>query len=179
MKITILAIGSRGDVQPLVALGRGLQEAGHEVSITTHATFETLVRNSGLRFFLVQSNVKEALESTAGQRAMESGTNPVRSWLNFARMVNPIILQTGVDCWAACQTTDAILYTPLGFYFAPHIAEKLNVPAIATFLQPLHPTRTFPSYVSPTQRNFGTIFNRFTHTVASAMYWLPYRSVVN
>lgn len=179
MKITILAIGSRGDVQPLVALGQGLQAVGHEVSIATHPMFETLVRNFGLSFFLVQSNVKEALESIAGQTAMESGTNPVRSWLNFARMINPIMLQTGSDCWAACQTTDAILYSPLGFYFGPHIAEKLNVPAIATFLQPLHPTRTFPSYISPTQRNLGIIFNRFTHTIASSMYWLPYCSVVN
>jgi UDP:flavonoid glycosyltransferase YjiC (YdhE family) len=47
MVITILAIGSRGDVQPLVALSLGLQAAGHKVCIATHAEFDGLVRFDG------------------------------------------------------------------------------------------------------------------------------------
>ena len=37
MNATILTLGSRGDVRPYVALGRGLQAAGHEVNLATHA----------------------------------------------------------------------------------------------------------------------------------------------
>ncbi|MGB7417232.1 MAG: glycosyltransferase [Thermosynechococcaceae cyanobacterium] len=33
MHITILAIGSRGDVQPFVALGVGLKQAGYQVRL--------------------------------------------------------------------------------------------------------------------------------------------------
>jgi len=33
MKITILALGSRGDVQPMVALGKGLKSVGYDVVI--------------------------------------------------------------------------------------------------------------------------------------------------
>jgi len=37
MNVAILTLGSRGDVQPYVALGRGLAAAGHEVTVATHA----------------------------------------------------------------------------------------------------------------------------------------------
>ena len=50
MQITIIAPGSRGDVQPYVALGEGLLEAGHGVRLVTHQDFEALVRSHGLTF---------------------------------------------------------------------------------------------------------------------------------
>lgn len=179
MEIVILAIGSRGDVQPLVALGLGLQAAGHQVCVATHATFETMVRNSGLRFSLLQVNPKELMEGEAGQAAMEGGGNPLSSLQDFARMIKPAILQTGADCWAACQGADLILYSPLGFYGAPDIAEKLNIPAIGAWLQPDHRTSAFPSYALPRMRNLGGFANRLTYLLTDALLWLPFRSAVN
>ncbi|HEX2907098.1 MAG TPA: glycosyltransferase [Phototrophicaceae bacterium] len=44
MRITILALGSRGDVQPYVALGVGLQRAGHAVRVVTFENFAPLVQ---------------------------------------------------------------------------------------------------------------------------------------
>lgn len=41
MKITILTIGTRGDVQPFIALGLGLQQAGYKIKIVTHSIFES------------------------------------------------------------------------------------------------------------------------------------------
>ena len=179
MEITVVAAGSRGDVQPLVALGLGLQATGHKVCIVTHAEFEGVVRNSGLVFYLMRANPKELLESESGRAAMEEGGNPLRSLLNFARMMNTTIQQTGADCWKACHGTNMILYSPLGSYFAPHIAEKLNVPAVGAFFQPISRTRAFPGYISPTPRNLGGVLNLLTHFVSDAIFWLPYRSKVN
>lgn len=42
LRITILAVGSRGDVQPYCALALGLQRAGHRVRVATHYNFEGL-----------------------------------------------------------------------------------------------------------------------------------------
>ncbi len=53
MRVGIIAIGSRGDVQPHVALGKGLQQAGYEVCVLTHDAFEGLVRGEHLEFFAV------------------------------------------------------------------------------------------------------------------------------
>jgi UDP:flavonoid glycosyltransferase YjiC (YdhE family) len=50
MKVAILATGSRGDVQPFVAMGFGLQQAGHEVYLATNSHFETWIRSYGLNF---------------------------------------------------------------------------------------------------------------------------------
>jgi len=110
MKITILSIGSRGDVQPLVALGLGLKSSGHEITIATHEIFESFVRRFGLGFSLINSNPKETLESSAGQAALENGHNPLRSWRNFSQMIKPSFIQTGMDALNACKTSDAVIY---------------------------------------------------------------------
>ena len=63
MKIVILAMGSRGDVQPLVGLAVGLQQAGHHVRFASHPNFEKMVIDAGLEFFLIPINPVEVLES--------------------------------------------------------------------------------------------------------------------
>jgi sterol 3beta-glucosyltransferase len=180
MKITMLTIGTRGEVQPCIALGLGLQAAGHEISIATHAKFETFIRDAGLGFFLIQGNPQEFLQSEAGRAILESGRDPVRLYRIFARTMNELFQQIGADCWAASQSADVILYTVGGLYFGPSIAEKLNVPAIATYPYPtFQPTCAFPSMFSPIQRNLGKSLNRLTHAVFDTTLWLPVRPVIN
>lgn len=48
--LVILSAGTRGDVQPYVALGKGLQEAGYRVRLVTHENFAGLVKGHGLSF---------------------------------------------------------------------------------------------------------------------------------
>jgi len=63
VRIAIIAPGSRGDVQPYIALGRGLKEAGQVVRLVTHQDFEELVRSHGLDFWPVGGNVRDIAES--------------------------------------------------------------------------------------------------------------------
>lgn len=44
-------VGTRGDVQPFIALGIGLVEAGHRVRLAAHANFRDFVTSFGLEFF--------------------------------------------------------------------------------------------------------------------------------
>jgi sterol 3beta-glucosyltransferase len=50
MRITCLTIGSRGDVQPYIALGKKLMADGHHVRIATHVEFEDWIRGHGIDF---------------------------------------------------------------------------------------------------------------------------------
>ncbi len=50
MKITIATVGSRGDVLPYVALGRGLQSAGHQVQIATDPMVQGFIEVAGLGY---------------------------------------------------------------------------------------------------------------------------------
>lgn len=62
MKITIAKVGSRGDVQPYVALGRGLQSAGHQVQIATDPMFQGFIEAAGLVYASVAADLRTALQ---------------------------------------------------------------------------------------------------------------------
>jgi sterol 3beta-glucosyltransferase len=179
MKITIIAIGSRGDVQPLVALGLGLKSNGHEVAVATHAIFKDVVQGNGLGFFLIKADPKKTLESRDGQEALKNGSNPLRSWIDFSRMVRPSFIQTGLDCLNGCEGSDLIIYSPFSTFFALHVAEKLNVPTMAAYLAPAHPTTQIPSFLSPTQGNLGRRLNLLSWKIYELMVWFPYRAMIN
>ena len=51
MQIVIPVTGSRGDVQPYIALGKKLCAAGHDVRLVTHEDFEKPARENGLSFW--------------------------------------------------------------------------------------------------------------------------------
>ncbi len=173
MRITILAIGSEGDVRYLLALGKGLVAKGYTVNFATHRIFEKRVRNLGFEFSLIQANPGELLNSDAGQIAMAHG-----KVLDFIRTLRPEILQAGIDCWAACQGTDAIIYSPVAWYFGADIGDKLGVPNMAAWAQPVDPTGAFPSWMV-TQSRLGGLLNRMTYLVTHALSWWPVMSAVN
>ncbi|PON43498.1 UDP-glucuronosyl/UDP-glucosyltransferase [Parasponia andersonii] len=51
LKIAILVVGTRGDVQPFLAMAKRLQEFGHHVRLATHANFSTFVKSAGIDFY--------------------------------------------------------------------------------------------------------------------------------
>lgn len=75
MRAIINAFGTRGDVQPYVALGKDLKAAGHYVRITTHRIFEEFVREHGLDFSPMQGDPKDILLK---QAIADLSINPVR-----------------------------------------------------------------------------------------------------
>src|SRR5436189_4142830 len=50
LRIVMLTTGSRGDVQPYIALARGCVQAGHRVRVATHTDFASLFAGSGIDF---------------------------------------------------------------------------------------------------------------------------------
>ncbi|NEQ11322.1 MAG: glycosyltransferase family 1 protein, partial [Moorea sp. SIO4E2] len=59
MRITIITVGTRGDVQPFVALGLGLKAAGHKVQLASNPIFKDFVKSRGLDFAPVGDNPQE------------------------------------------------------------------------------------------------------------------------
>ena len=70
MRITVLAVGSRGDVDPFVVLGVRLRAAGHTVRIATHDEFAAAVTGAGLEFATLPGNPREVLTSPQGQQML-------------------------------------------------------------------------------------------------------------
>src|SRR5689334_16850088 len=73
MKISIVASGTRGDVQPYVALGKGLKTAGYVVRVLTSDDFEGLVAGAGLEFRSSGTSVESMLQSEEWRKTVEGG----------------------------------------------------------------------------------------------------------
>ena len=62
-----------GDVQPYIALGKGLQNAGHYVRLVSHSNFESLVTSYGIEFWSFGNDVKNAVENNEMRELTEKG----------------------------------------------------------------------------------------------------------
>jgi sterol 3beta-glucosyltransferase len=149
MRVIILTIGTQGDVVPYVALGRGLQATGHEVTIATLAQFRSIVTEHGLQHASLRGAYLEAARTPKG--------NPLKLIRQYQRMAR----ETLDDEWHSAHDAEIFIYNPAA-WGGYHIADKLGVPAFAAFPAPLYsPTREFPSPFFPV-RNLGP-FNKLSH----------------
>ncbi len=175
MRINIIAIGSRGDVQPHVALGVRLQASGHDVCMVTHAMFEPLVRLLGLAFFPLAGNPRDVVEGELGQDWLGSGSNFLSFFQRFSRIAEPLIQQAMLDCWHACQNAEVIISSPLGIGTASSVAEKLGVPFWLGAGQPMTPTAAFASPFFPAAPAWFSAgsrgYNRLTHHLSARIFW--------
>jgi len=183
MRITILAIGSRGDVQPYVALGQALQKARHQVRIATHKEFYPLVQEHGIEFYLLEGDPRAILNSQEGQAWQKSAGSPLGFLTNLRRIAEPLLQKLTQDCLGACRTTDLILYSTLAFFSASAIGQKLHIPAIAAYVQPDKITRAFPQYRFPPAPAWISggqgMYNRATYILMEQLYWLFLKKPVN
>jgi UDP:flavonoid glycosyltransferase YjiC (YdhE family) len=178
MHVTILTLGSRGDVQPFIALGIGLKQAGYKVKIASQTTFESEIRSRGLDFALMSGNPKEGLEGAEGQ-AMLKTKNPIDFVRRMGDLLEPIMETVLIDSWQACQGTDAIIGGGFPFW-GFDIAEKLGIPFYYAYLTPGYPTTAFPNAVTPPHlEKLGSIYNRFSYTLTNLLFWQFFRKPIN
>lgn len=180
MRLTIITMGSYGDVQPYIALGVGLQAAGHEVCLATHAQFEQTIRGWGLDFFPVAGDPSTLLASDAGRAWLDAGGNPLLFFQRLSRVAKPLLQQATLDCWHAAQNAEALVLSQLAICIAYPVVEQLDIPCCMAFLQPITPTRAFASPFFPPAPNWlGPAYNRLSYFLAVQALWMLVRSSVN
>ena len=96
MKILILTIGSRGDVQPYVALGQGLRQAGHAVTLCTGELFKEMVTTHGLVFAPMDDEMIRLADSPDARQMIEGGGNPLKAINLVKPMIRRITLALAV-----------------------------------------------------------------------------------
>jgi UDP:flavonoid glycosyltransferase YjiC (YdhE family) len=181
MNITILTAGSRGDVQPYVALGLGLQARGHTVRLVTFEGFREFVESYQLPFAPIRPPA-EALETRADWQAWQQVEDrPLRFVVRLRRITHSLRLALAemlTESWTACQGSEAIVSSLTGFG-GPHIAEKLKVPHVWALLQPVSRTRAFPHFMTPARVSLGPWLNQLTYQCADQVFWRLFRWPVN
>lgn len=175
MKITILTIGSRGDIEPYVALGLALKNSGQQVQIASLKNFELLISGSGLDFYPVQGDISSIMTSEVANNARQVD-NPLKFLRSFNQM-KEYVFELQKDFFDACLGSDAIVYHPgasIGYFIAQH----LNIPSILATPFPMAPTKAYPSLIFYHMPRFGKIYNLFTHRVFENIMWMANRSPV-
>ena len=161
MRVAVLAMGSRGDVWPYLALALGLKEAGHEVRVAAYTNFEGEVRARALEYVPILGDYHEIVGGELGARLgqeeprarrakmEEAGQNPLLLARHFLATIAPLMKKTFADALEICLGADTILCSAIGLFPAHHVAEKLGIPYVPAFLQHVHPTRELPCITFP------------------------------
>lgn len=178
MNIFINTLGSRGDVEPYVALGQGLRAAGHHVTVCTVARFKPFVTEHGLAYGYMNDEVMALAESEDVREIMGNTTNAwgaVRAMVKLAGRVGPLQRMMLEDSWRAAEAAnpDLILFHPKA-YGGTHFAEKLGIPAVlAPTLPQFVPTAQSPAIGFPALK-LGGWYNRLTYSLTT---WLTVMGV--
>jgi sterol 3beta-glucosyltransferase len=178
----IIALGSRGDVQPFVALGLGLQAAGYCVTIAAAADYAGLVGQHGLAFHSLVGQIRTLIDPALVEQFLARARNPLRAARNFVRQAGPIIELLLRDCWAASQGADALIVSTLGMYCGMHLAERLRIPCIVAHLHPYTATGSDPHMFFPRLPRGAPLrsaYNRSTHALANHGCWQVLRRPFN
>lgn len=101
LNVVVQIVGSRGDVQPFVALGKVLKDTyGHRVRIATHTTFQTFVEENGLEFFNIGGDPAELMAFMVKHPGLMPGFDAITSGEVSKRRkgIQDILL----GCWRSC-----------------------------------------------------------------------------
>ncbi|GAB2475177.1 glycosyltransferase [Promicromonospora xylanilytica] len=147
MKALIMTLGTRGDVQPFVALARALGAAGHDAVLCAPHRFAGFVTGNGVTFAGVDDGPMRQLDSPAG--AGQAFAGGVRTRLRQIREMPSTFHQVLADSWqvaahGAGAGADVVVHN--GQILAgQHVAEALGIPAVLGLPLPMYvPTREFP-----------------------------------
>lgn len=172
MRIVIIAPGSRGDVQPYIALGKGLQNAGHYIRLVSHSNFESLVSSYGLEFWSFGNDVKDAVENSEMRELTEKG-NFLLLMAKMAKEAKREALRFAEGGLQAAQGMDVVLAGIGGIFIGTAIAEKLAIPLVQAYVFPFTPTKEFSSVLTP---KLPAFLNRVSHQLARQLMWQGFRS---
>lgn len=177
MRVAIQTLGTRGDVQPYIALALGLMRRGHEVQVAAPAQFGAMVREHGIAFAPLPAGFLDLMDTPEGKAAIAGGRG-FGAGLNLLKHFRPLMRSLLDAEWSAVRrfSPDVIVHHPKSLA-SPHMGEALARPFIlASPLPGFTPTSAFPSPLLPF-RSLGPL-NRASHVLAiKGSEWLFGRAV--
>jgi UDP:flavonoid glycosyltransferase YjiC (YdhE family) len=132
MRILIPTIGSRGDVQPFIALAQGLTRAGHTVTLASHPGMRALVESHGVTFAPIGPDIDMGLETAAIRlRSRNAMANLARTM----RYAFGVLERSHPDILALCREADLVV-VPTAIATGKNEADHLNLPYLSVTLMP-------------------------------------------
>lgn len=183
-RIALLALGSRGDVQPMVALGLALRARGAQVRLVGLADYAGLAADHGLPYAPVVGAAAELMDRELVYAALDraGGGLPLGFARRFVAQVGPLVTRLCAECLGACAGADGLVATTLGLYPGALVAERLGLPLVAAHLHPHGATAALPDLSFPPPPRWlplRGLYNRATHGLAAHGLWQLLRGPLN
>ncbi|TWH20718.1 O-mycaminosyltylonolide 6-deoxyallosyltransferase [Prauserella rugosa] len=176
-------VGSRGDVQPFLALGSAMRERGHEVRLATHADFRELTAEAGLEFHPVPGSPRHYFESPEVIESLRYRSPATRLLRSLRRPPNADakaaaagLAQLQSRLSSAYEGADLVVGS--SFNRNIFLAAEPETPWAMVSWYPSTPTSAFPAMGAPSLP-LGGWYNRLTHRISRAMEWRMTRPIVN
>jgi sterol 3beta-glucosyltransferase len=177
MQIVLMALGTRGDVQPMIALGLALKAVGHRVRIVAGSNFATWIESHGLEIYPT-SDIEALMQTELGIKLVE--TKSPFEQLKTLKTVTDSLLEPTFDAMiGGTKGADLIIS---GFFNEPYVqavSKKFGIPFVSCALQPCRTTRSGPATLMPIIAQRDSFLNRWVGGVTRFFTWKAYATVVN
>ncbi|MGB7538873.1 MAG: glycosyltransferase [Anaerolineales bacterium] len=166
MRILLMTYGTRGDVEPFVALAHGFVKAGHTARLAAPETYAPLAKDSGMEY-LPLSGDPGLLAASMVQKA---GGNPLRMIGVMARFVFPLAAEVFGRLREIAPGSDAIVHSFLFTHAGYELAKSLRVPDFSAQMFPMFaPTAEFAAPGFPDAALPG-IYRKLTHILFNNIF---------
>ncbi|KAE8361542.1 hypothetical protein BDV27DRAFT_132880 [Aspergillus caelatus] len=197
LNILLQVVGSRGDVQPFIVLGKALQAHGHRVRLATHLMFRDFVNEHGLEFFNIGGdpgelmsfmvknpylipNIESLFDGSVTRRRKELRAIIGGCWRSCFEAGEGISTISNDPITVSPFVADAIIANPPSFAHI-HCAEKLGVPLHMMFTMPWSPTQAFPHPLAniASRGTERTVGNLTSYVLTEMLIWQGVGDLIN
>jgi sterol 3beta-glucosyltransferase len=172
--ITILCAGSRGDVQPFLALAIEIKKLGIDVRVAAPTMFEELFGSYGIDFYPVGGDYEALNVDPEMIRQAQKADNPIKMFFSFQKMKKYGIHMVD-HYYSACQGSDLIVYHP-GVTIGYFMAEKLGIPSVLASPFPINRTKERPSVILYGKVKPSPLINSISYSLLQKMLWMTSES---
>jgi len=207
MNVAIQVVGSRGDVQPFIALGKVLKNTyGHRVRLATHPRFRDFVQAHGLEFFSTGGDPSRLMSYMVKNPGLLPGWRSLFGG-DVARRREDVS-EYIQGCWRSCYqaddgmdyfanddsssqhssgsstakpfVADCIIANPPSFAHI-HCAEKMGIPLHLMFTMPYSPTQAFPHPLANIQSSNADplVSNYISYAMIEVLAWQGLGDIIN
>lgn len=169
MNIGIFTYGTRGDLQPYVALALGLMDKGHQVTLSATEDFKDFVEGFGVAFQPLWGNAETMMNSKEGQSILQT-ENSIKLMKYYFKVLHDNRDPLRKSYYEAISKVDFIIANSMTLPILSAIAEKQNKKvALSYFMPPVVPTAEFP-LGDFDFFNFPR-YNKLTYKIAQGFFW--------
>jgi len=169
MKIGIFTYGTRGDLQPYVALALGLMDNGHQVTLSATEDFKDFVEGFGVAFQPLWGNAETMMNSAEGQSILQT-ENSITLMKYYFKVLHDNREPLRKSYFEAISKVDFVIANSMTLPIVSAIVEKLNKKvALTYFMPPIVPTKEFP--LGDFDFFDFPLYNKITYKIAQSFFW--------